>query len=91
MGEPASGQRQAPTPTGIAHENSAINPDLIAQEFDEGTNTRWQRAALAEIDRVNVLLIAGIELLEYRYEPTCLNVSTNVKKREPRKPGATEG
>jgi hypothetical protein len=64
---------------------------LIAQEFDELANPRRQRSALAEIDGVHVLSIAGIELLEHGNKPSRLYVSGNMKQREPCKSGATEG
>ena len=58
--------------------------DFIDQEIDEGADPRRQPAAMADIDGMDLLDIAGIESLQHRDEPAGGDVVGDVEEREPR-------
>lgn len=63
---------------------------MLGEEIDEGPHPRRQRAGVTDIDRMDVLAVAGIEGLQHRHQAPGLDVGADVEQREPRKPDAAE-
>src|SRR6267378_7616895 len=61
-----------------------IKIDFLGQEIDEGSHPRWQPPAVAHIDDVDLLDIAGIVRLQDRNKSSCVDVGSDVEQRQSR-------
>lgn len=61
---------------------------MAGEEIEDGAHARGKRAALAEIDGVNLLEIARIEVFQNRHEAPGADVFPYGELRKPCQPGA---
>src|SRR3984893_4389166 len=69
---------------GVDHPRRHVEVDFLDQEVDESPHSRWQPAAVAHIDNVDLLDIAGIVRLQHRNKSSRVDVKSDVEQGQAR-------